>query len=279
MRIKKMAWQTTLAYIVAALILLLVIIPFMVGIVSSFKVSSDFYGTNYRLFPETWRWENYIDAWEYIDYFKIMMNSAVCAVAVCIGSTLLSGLAAYGFARINFWGRDFIFYLFILTQGIPFVIVSIPTYAMFSQMGLVNTMAGLILPQMCFPMGTFILRQTMKSIPDDYAEAARIDGCGHWKMFFRIFFPMTKNSIISVGVLTFINCWNNYLWPLIITTNKENYTIPIGLTLFTITTSMNRPAWSVILAGAIISVLPIFVFYCFASRSFMEGITAGGIKG
>ncbi|WP_077533361.1 carbohydrate ABC transporter permease [Massiliimalia massiliensis] len=278
-KIKGNPVQKVISYLLAILLLLLVLIPFITALVSSFKTADDFYGNSYTLWPSDWRIENYLDAWNFAAFGTFLKNSIVCAVVVTICSTIISSFAAFGFARLHFFGRDVIFYIFIMTQGIPFVVLFIPTYLLMNNLGLVNTLAGLILPLISFPMGTFLMRQTMLSIPIDYEYAAMIDGCNRFQMFFKVFLPMVNNTVMALAIFTFMGSWNNYIWPLVIISDQKLYTLPIGLTLYTVQSSMGRrPEWSVIMAAALLSVLPIMIVYCFASRRFMEGIALGGLK-
>jgi multiple sugar transport system permease protein len=271
--------QMTAAYFFAIFLLIAVLCPFGAAIVSAFKTSTDFYKQSYTWFPEKWRFQNFVDAWKYAPFGTFMLNSIICAVTVTIFATFVSSVAAFAFARINFFAKNIIFYCVILSQAIPFTILFIPTYILMNKLGLVNTYAGLVLPSISFPMGTFLMRQTMKAIPMDYEYAAMIDGCNRGQMFMRIFFPMTRNTVIALGIFTFMGSWNNYIWPLIIIGKKEMYTLPIGLTNYTLNTAVgSRPEWGVVLCACIMSVLPVFIFYAFASRRFMDGITLSGIK-
>lgn len=277
---KNLTAQNVLAYLLSIILLLIVLIPFLVATLASLKPADDFYQTSFRLFPTQWRFDNYPAALQYSTFTTFMKNSLFCALIVMVVGTVLSACAAFGFARIRFFGRNALFYLFILTQGIPFAVLCIPTYAMFARANLVNTLWGLILPLLVFPMGTFLLRQTMLSVPMDYEHAAVIDGCNRPRMFISVFLPMCKNTIVAVAIFSFMQSWNNYIWPLIVLNDKSMYTLPLGLTLYTIHGSMGlRPEWSIILAAAMMSVLPILIVYCIVSRSFMEGITMGGLKG
>jgi multiple sugar transport system permease protein len=271
--------QTALFYAFAMLLLVMVLTPFLTAIVSSFKTSQDFYEQSYTMWPKTWRIQNYQDAWGFAAFGRFMMNSVICAAAVTLASTIISSMAGFAFARINFLGRNVLFHIFILTQAVPFSVMFIPTYILMNKMGLVNTLAGLILPLISFPMATFLMRQTMMSIPVDYEHAAQIDGCNRAQMFFKVFLPMASNTMVALGVFTFMASWNNYIWPLVIISDQKNYTLPIGITLYTVQQSMGRrPEWSVILAAALMSALPILVVYAFFSRRFMEGVTLGGLK-
>lgn len=279
MKPKKVSWQTALAYVLAVLVFVWILTPFIVALVSSFKISTDFQG-EFTLFPKTWRWENYIDALEFVDLLGFMGNSIICATAVTLFGTLVCSMAAFGFSRIHFPGRDKLFQLFILTQGVPFAVLAIPLYMMMTKMNMVNSRLGLIIPLILYPMGVFILRQAMLVIPRDYEESAMLDGCNRWKMFMKIFLPMTRNSIIAVAIFMFMQSWNNYVWPLIIVSDQAQYTLPIGLTLYTAQGSMSRrPEWSVILAACLISAAPMILFYFAFSKRFMAGVTAGGVKG
>jgi len=277
---KNLTVQNVLAYILSIILLLLVLVPFLVAVLASFKPADDFYLTSFKLFPSQWRFDNYQTALNFTTFTTFMKNSLFCAIVVTVLGTMLSACAAFGFARVRFFGRNVLFYLFILTQGIPFAVLCIPTYAMFARAKLVNTMWGLILPMLAFPMGTFLLRQTMLSIPMDYENAALIDGCNRPRMFFSIFLPMTKNTIVAVAIFAFMQSWNNYIWPLIVINDKAMYTLPLGLTVYNIQGSMSRrPEWSIILAAALMSVVPILAVYIVASRNFMDGLTMGGLKG
>jgi ABC-type glycerol-3-phosphate transport system permease component len=271
--------QAALSYAFALFLVFVVLTPFVTAVVSSFKVAEDFYEQGYRLLPKQWRPANYVDAWNFAPFGRFLFNSVFCAAIVTAGSTLISSLAGFSFARIRFFGRNALFYVFILTQAVPFAVMFIPTYMLMNRMGLVDTLAGLILPLISFPMATFLMRQAMMSIPIDYEHAAQIDGCNRLQMFAKVFLPMSGNTLAALCIFTFMSSWNNYIWPLVIISDKDNYTLPIGLTLYNLQASMGRrPEWSVILAAAIMTVLPILAVYAFASRKFMEGITLGGLK-
>ncbi len=279
MKIKRVSWQVALAYALAVMVLIWILTPFIVALVSSFKVSTDFQ-REFTFLPKTWRWENYKDALEFVDLMGFMINSIICAVAVTLLGTMVCSMSAFGFSRVQFRGRDKLFQIFILTQGVPFSVLAIPLYMMITKMGMVNTKFGLIIPLILYPMGVFILRQAMLVIPRDYEESAMLDGCGRWKMFTKIFLPMTRNSVIAVAIFMFMQSWNNYVWPLIIISDKAQYTLPIGLTLYTAQASMSRrPEWSVILAACLISAAPMILFYILFSKRFMAGVSAGGVKG
>lgn len=277
---RNLSVQSAVAYLLSVILLLLVLLPFAVAVFASLKPTEDFYLTSFRLLPSKWQLSNYSTALQFTTFTTFLKNSLFCAVIVTVIATMLSACAAFGFARIHFRGRNLLFNLFILTQGIPFAVLCIPTYAMFARAKLVNTMWGLILPMLAFPMGTFLLRQTMLSIPMDYENAALIDGCNRPRMFASIFLPMTKNTVVAVAIFAFMQSWNSYIWPLIVINDKTMYTLPLGLTLYNLNGSMSqRPEWSIILAACVMSVLPILLVYLLASRSFMEGLTMGGLKG
>lgn len=279
-KVGRVSFGRIIAYALAIVLLLIVVTPFITAIVSTFKNTEDFYGTSYVWLPSKWNWHNYIDTWNWTTYGRFMFNSVVCAVLVTIFATLVSSMAAFGFARIHFFGRNVIFYLVLLTQGVPFMVLFVPTYLMMNKMGLLNSYWGLILPLISFPTGTFMMRQAMIAIPMDYEYAAKIDGCNRFTMFWRVFLPLVKNTLIALGIFTFMSSWNNYLWPLVVVSQRDMYTLPLGLQLYSNTRAVgSRPEWNMILCAAVMSALPILIVYCFMSRRLMEGITLGGIKG
>jgi multiple sugar transport system permease protein len=278
-RFKDNPVQMSMAWFFVILLVIIVLTPFFTAIVSSFKGTIDFYEKSYTWFPQKWLFENFIVTWNHVTFGTFMINSIVVALLVTILSTVVSSAAAFSFARINFFGRDVIFYIIILCQAIPFSILFIPSYILMNRLGLLDSYAGLILPSISFPIGTFMMRQTMKAIPMDYEYAAMMDGCNRGQMYLKVFLPMTTNTIIALGIFTFMGSWNNYLWPLLIIKTRELYTMPIALPLFFLgSDSIQRLEWSNLLCAAIMSVLPIFIFYAFASRRFMDGITLSGIK-
>jgi ABC-type glycerol-3-phosphate transport system permease component len=279
LRFKDNPIQLGIAWLFAAILVLIVLVPFITAIISAFKVSTDFYEKSYTFFPKQWRFENFIEAWKFAEFGRFMLNSILCAVLVTALCTFVSSASAFAFARINFFGRDFIFYIIILCQAIPFTILFIPTYILVYNMKLLNTYLGLILPSMSSPMGIFLIRQNMKAIPPDYEHAAMIDGCNRGQMFLHVFLPMATNTIVALGIFTFMGSWNNYIWPLLIITKRAMYTLPLGLTLYNISNNnVHHLEWSHILCAGIMAVLPIFVVYVLASKKFMEGFMLSGIK-
>jgi ABC-type glycerol-3-phosphate transport system permease component len=271
--------QVGFTWIFAAILAIIVLIPFITAIISAFKASTDFYEKSYTFFPKKWQFENFIEAWRFAEFGKFMFNSIFCAILVTVLCTFISSASAFAFARINFFGRDFIFYIIILCQAIPFAILFIPTYILVYNMKLLNTYLGLVLPAISSPMGIFLIRQNMKSIPPDYEYAAMIDGCNRGQMFLHVFLPMTTNTIVALGIFTFMGSWNNYIWPLLIITKRSMYTLPLGLTLYAVfNNNIRHLEWSHILCAGIMAVLPIFVVYALASKRFMEGFMLSGIK-
>lgn len=271
--------QAGVAWIFAIMLVVIVLTPFFTALVSAFKTTADFYENSYTVFPKRWRFENFIEAWKFAEFGRFMFNSILCAVLITVLCTFISSASAFAFARVHFFARDIIFYIIILCQAIPFTILFIPTYILVYKMGLLNTYFGLILPSLSSPMGIFLIRQSMKSIPVDYEYAAMIDGCNRGQMFLKVFLPMTTNTIAALGIFTFMGSWNNYIWPLLIITKKTMYTLPLGLTLYNIANNNVRHLeWSHVLCAGIMAVLPIFIVYAFASKRFMEGFALSGIK-
>lgn len=260
-------------------LLAVVLVPFLWTLISSLKTTADITSSDLRILPTEWMWSNYRRAYEFASFGTYVINSFLCASCVMVLGTLFASMAAFGFARINFFGRGTLFYVYLLTQSVPFTVLFIPMYIMMQRMGLINTLAGVILPLLSFPMGTFLMRQAMMAIPIDFEYAARIDGCGRFQTYWRIFLPMCRNSVISVAFFSFMMSWNNYIWPMVILSDNSKYTLPLGLTLYNIERSASgKPDWGVVLAATIMSVMPVLVVYLMFSEKFISGVTLGGLK-
>jgi multiple sugar transport system permease protein len=185
-------------------------------------------------------------------------------------------MAAYVFAKIEFKGREKIFVLYLATLMIPGQVTMIPNFIILKYMGLLNTFTGLMLPSLINAFATFILRQNMRIIPDAYIEAAVIDGASHFTIFYRVVLPLSKPIIAALGIITFMGTWNSYLWPLIILTSKNKMTLPVGLSLLS---GQHGAEYNLLMAGSLISIIPILIVFLFTQKYFEKGLSLGGIKG
>jgi len=269
-----------LGWVFSVALLVAVLIPFVWTLLSSLKTTADITSPALSILPREWMFGNYRRAYEFSTFGNYVLNSFLCAACVMVLGTLFASMAAFGFARVRFFGRNALFYLYILTQSVPFTVLFIPMYIMMQKMRLIDSYLGVILPLLSFPMGTFLMRQAMLAIPMDYEFAARIDGCGRFQTYARIFLPMCRNSVLSLAFFSFMMSWNNYIWPMVILSDNAKYTLPLGLTLYNIERSASgKPDWGVVLAATIMALLPVMAVYLLFSEKFISGVTLGGIKG
>jgi multiple sugar transport system permease protein len=224
------------------------------------------------------------------DIERWFVNSAIIAGSVTILQTLLSALAAYAFAKRRFPGRDLIFYMFLGTMMFPGAILFIPNYIVLKHIplfggnnllgqgghGWLNSYWGLIVPAIVSPFSIFLLRQFMKSIPDDLLDAARMDGGSELWIFSRVVLPLSRPALAAVAIFTFGYFWQDFLWPLIVINSPNLYTLPLGLGLFV---QQNKTVWDLLMAGSVISIAPVVVLFLIFQRQFVQGIALSGMKG
>jgi multiple sugar transport system permease protein len=208
-----------------------------------------------------------------------MFNSGLVAVCVTIGNLLFASMAGYALSRISFPGRDIVFLSILGTMMIPGIVLLIPRFIIFRQLNLIDTYWGLILPMLALPFGIFLMKQFFESIPYELEEAARIDGANRFQMFFQIVLPLARPALIALTIFTFQGNWNEFMNPLIVvSTRRDLYTLPLGLAFLRGGIGENLQ-WNAILAGAMITTLPMAIIFLFFQRYFVEGISYSGLKG
>ena len=230
-----------------------------------------------KLIPSAFTLDNYIDLFGRLPIGRELLNTIVFAGAVTIISVFFDSLAAYGLSRVDFKGRGVLLGVLIATMMIPGMALLIPVYKLLADMGLVNSYLGIIIPRMADVGGIFLLRQFFISIPKDLDNAARIDGAGEFRIFAQIVLPNSIPAILTVGMFNFMGNWNDLLWPLIMTSRPETRTITAGLAMLTGHGSSVTP-YGVVMAGALISALPLLIVFFFVQKRFVEGIAMTGMK-
>lgn len=274
-RQKKIAVKVVVTAVVLGLAVIF-IFPFLWMISTSFKMEIDVFDFPIRLIPKTWNFENYKKVFADSQFLLFYRNSLVIAVCSVAGNIWLSSAAAYAFARLKFRGRKAIFALYMITLMIPLQIVLLPKFIMFQRIGLYDSVWALILPAMISPFATFFLRQTYMSIPMELSEAGVIDGAGQWRIYLQLIFPLAKGSMVTVGILAFIDSWNDYMQTSILLRSVEKFTIPIGLEWFSTSNSTN---YALIMAATVVSLIPILAIFILTQKYYIESIAASGIKG
>lgn len=253
---------------------ILVSIPFFWMIASSFKPSGEVLLFPPTLFPENPTLDNYINLFERLNFGVYLKNTLIIVLFSFVG-LLLNAMAGYGFAKYKFKGREPIFYMVLATMMIPAQVTMIPVYLILNEMGLTNTMTGIVLPGLAVAFSIFLFRQFMTTIPTDLIEAARLDGAGEFYIFFRLIIPIAKPIFAVQGILTFIGAWNSFLWPLIIANDESLYTLSVGLSLLQGQYASN---YGLQMAGAAFMVVPIIIMFSLFQKYIVEGFTMSGLK-
>lgn len=228
-----------------------------------------------NLIPETFHFDNFIEIQKYFPIYRFLFNSIFVAVITTFLQVIVCAMAAFAFAKLQFKGREVLFFLFLITLMIPMQVTLTPLFIIFREFHLYDTYAGLILPGIFSAYGVFLLRQQMITVPNALLEAAYIDGASYYHVFVSVILPLCKPALATLTIFSFMSSWNNFLWPLIITQSAELMTLPVGLSKL-----QGRWAteWNILMAGNVISFVPIFIVFLFAQRYFIRGITMSGIK-
>jgi len=267
----------TLSYVALALVTFLMIFPLIIVVIVSFTPSAVTQTWPPKIIPSAWTLDNYTSLFQRLPIGRELLNTIVFAGAVTIISVFFDSLAAYGLSRVDFKGRGILLAVLIATMMIPAMALLIPVYKLLGSMGLVNSYLGIIIPRMADVGGIFLLRQFFISIPKDLDNAARIDGAGEFRIFAQIILPNAVPAILTVGMFNFMGNWNDLLWPLIMTSKPETRTITAGLAMLTGHGSSVTP-YGVVMAGALISALPLLIVFFFVQKRFVEGIAMTGMK-
>lgn len=267
----------TLSYVALALVTFLMIFPLIIVVIVSFTPNAVTQTWPPKIIPSAWTLDNYTSLFQRLPIGRELLNTIVFAGAVTIISVFFDSLAAYGLSRVDFKGRGILLAVLIATMMIPAMALLIPVYKLLGSMGLVNSYLGIIIPRMADVGGIFLLRQFFISIPKDLDNAARIDGAGELRIFAQIILPNAVPAILTVGMFNFMGNWNDLLWPLIMTSKPETRTITAGLAMLTGHGSSVTP-YGVVMAGALISALPLLIVFFFVQKRFVEGIAMTGMK-
>jgi multiple sugar transport system permease protein len=256
--------------------LAVVVGPFVWMLLSSFKPEGEIRANPPTWFPNDPSFANYGDLFARLDFPAYFTNSAVVAVLTTAGNLLFCSAAGYALAKLPFAGKRVLFGIVLGTLMVPGIVTMVPLFVLSSNLGLVNTLAGLILPYLAQAFGVFLMRQFIQSIPDDLLEAARIDAASELRIFWQVVLPLCRPALATLGILTFLASWNNFLWPLVAATEEETYTLPVALALYAI--GQNRTEYDLLLAGSVVVVLPVLVVFVLLQRHFVRGIATTGLK-
>jgi len=267
-------------YAVLVVAALVMIVPFYWTLSTSFKLPGDVFSGN--VIPNPFTLENYQDVFRRLPFATYFLNSVIVSASIVGLNVIFGTAAAYAFAKLRFPGRDLLFFVFLLTLMVPFQVNLIPLYRIMVELHKaipaigVDTYFGLIAPSAVQVFGIFLMRQFLRSIPDEILESARMDGASEWRILRSIVFPLAAPGMATLAIFTFIGAWNDFLWPLIVTNSDGMRTLPVGLALLA---RRNTVVWGQTMAGTVVAVAPMVVIFLVLQRRFIEGLTAGSVKG
>lgn len=268
----------TASVIILLLFAVATLFPIYFMIMSSFGPAVESAAVSYDLFPQTITLDSFIFFFNYSsESFRWIINSLIVAGTVTISNVFFAGLAGYAFAKMNFPGRKVLFWVLLCTMMVPYQVVQVPLYILVvNVLKMQDSYPALILPAVAGVYNIFLMKQFLTSIPNDIIEAAKIDGCSQVRIYFRIIAPLSRTVLSIIAIFTFMNSWNTFFWPLLITKSMSMETIQVGLTNFRF---LNTSYFSPMMAGATIAALPMFILFFVLQKYFLRGVMVGAIKG
>lgn len=266
-------WVT---YAILAVISFSMILPFLWMISSSLKIETEVFRMPIQWIPDQIRWINYVEVWEKAPFGIYYWNTTILTFATVVTQLITSSLAGYVFARLEFPERDTVFFVYLGTLMVPYMVIMIPQFTIIRILGLYDTLWAVYLIRAFSPFGTFLFRQFFMTIPFELSDSARIDGCSEFRIYHSIIMPLSRPAIATLMVFFFSFTWNDFLGPLIYLTSDTNKTIQLGLRSFI---TLYNQEYALLMAAAVIAMLPIMALYVFLQRYFVEGITMTGLKG
>lgn len=228
------------------------------------------------LLPARATFDNYRELFTHTGMGRQFLNSLGMSVAITVGSLLCNTLAGYAFAKLRFAGRERVFQVLLAALVIPAQVAMLPLFLLMKQLGLVNTWGGVVVPALASVFGIFLVRQYARSIPDELLEAARIDGASEVRIFFQIVLPMLKPVLVTLTIFTFMAAWNDFMWPLIVLTDQQHYTLPVALATLS---REHVQDVEMMMAGAVVTVLPVLLLFLLLQRYYIQGLLLGSVKG
>jgi len=253
----------------------IMLLPFFWMLTTSFKTEAEALRIPPQWIPVSFRWQNYVEAWNAAPFGWYFFNSFFMAITTTIGEVFTTILAAYAFAKMSFFGKGPLFAILLGTMMIPGQMLLLPNYVTMARIGWLDQYQALIIPWLVSVFGIFLLRQFFRSVPDELLDAARIDGCGRFRFLFTIMVPLSKPAIFTVALLKFLGSWNSFQWVLIMTTSPKMRTVPVGLQLFS---SEVGTAYERLMAASVLAIIPILVLFLFTQKQFIQGVARTGIK-
>ena len=249
--------------------------PFLFSLSISLNAEQDVFSWPIKLLPEKWTLNNYVAVWEGLPFGQWLTNSLIVTVIQTLTNVFFASLAGFAFARLRFPGRNFIFSLFMASLMIPGIILLVPKFIVLNEFNLINTYAGIMMPGLVTVVNIFLMKQFFETIPRDLEEAALIDGCSYFRIYWQIFLPISKPALAAVAIYTFQGAWNEFMWTVIVTTTSDMFTLPVGMNFLKNEFQVN---WPLLMSGTIIISLPTLLIFLIFQRYFVEGVASSGLK-
>jgi multiple sugar transport system permease protein len=261
-------------HLTAAGLGLTMFLPFLWMVLTSLKTLPEVASPGWA--PAVPQWGNYLEVFQKIPFGRFFANSLLVAGWTTLLQVLTSAMAAFSFSRLQWPGRDKMFLAYLATTMLPGLVMMVPNYQLMIKLGLMDSLAGLVLPASFSAFGTFLLRQFMLNIPTSLDEAAEIDGASKWRLFTDIILPLARPGLITITIFTFLGSYNSFFWPLVMLRSVDQYTLPVGMLFFD---SVSGTTTHLLMAAVTMAVLPMVAIFLFCQRYLVEGIATGGVKG
>jgi multiple sugar transport system permease protein len=255
---------------------LFMVFPFLWMLLSSLKPTGEIIAVPPTFLPGEWHWQNYVEAWNRQPFARYYLNSFIIASNGTISSLLFASMAGFGFAKHRFRGQTFFFLCILTSLMIPVHVLLVPRVLLARDLGWIDTLWGLLFPDLVTPFGAFLMTQFMRTIPDEIIDAARIDGASEPRIYWQVMIPLSVQGLAALAIMKFIWLWDDFLWPLVIVNSAHNKTLPLGLAAFQ---EENRIAYAELMAAATFVILPVLLVFLVMQRQFVQGISLTGLKG
>jgi ABC-type glycerol-3-phosphate transport system permease component len=263
-------------YSLVTLAVLIVLFPLLWMLASALKTNGEIINPSASLIPSHLRWSNLADAWNAAPFGRFFINTAIFSIITTGGQIATGILAGYAFAMFEFPAKRILFYLVLSGLMIPFTVVLVPVVQLLADVGWINTYQGLIVPNLASALGCFLYRQFFLGAPAELGAAARIDGASEWRIFWSVYRPLAQPMTAALLMISFLQNWNNFLFPLVVTSSQNLMMVSQGLTIFQ--ANINQVAYNLLMAGSLIAVLPVLVVAMIAQRRVVDGLTLGAVR-
>lgn len=264
-------------YLFLAIFAVIIVFPYLWMFFTSFKPSTEVFTTNMQLLPRHWQIDNYVQVLHQSSFIHSILNSVIVTTLGVLLEVTIAFMGAYAFAKLEFFGRDVLFLVVLGTLMIPPQVLMLPSYLLVSDLGWLNSYQGLIIPRAGAAFGIFLLRQFILTIPRDLDDAAQVDGANVFMRMFWIYLPVCLPAVVTVGVFSMLGFWNDYYWPMVITSDNNMRTVSLGIAQFKNLEGMGN--WELLMAAAVLATLPMLIMFIFARKTLINNLTAGAVHG